>query len=214
MRIPIFFKNILEKLHINISYHREPSTSQEARITVAGDNYAPINGVVNAQAPQSIPLADAFKIEISTMGVSINANSRTADGMAISFSLTVPIRIKNLSRDQITIQNLQASLQLPEGYSNSLYYRDLIRNSLDIGGRNHIGGTYLFSAQIAGITPERGTTHGNPVWEANRDRLIANLHAGQIKVKFTGRCVSLNEDISINKEFDLTQEILPKLLSR
>ena len=212
--MPQFFKNILEKLNINISYHREPSASQEVNITVHGDNNAPITGVTSTQILQPASLAEAFKIEISSEGASVNVNHRTADDMAISFSLTVPIRLKNLSSDQITVQSLRASLQLPEGYSSSLHYTDLIRNSLDIGGRNHIGGTYLFSAQIAGVTQERGTTYGNPAWEANRDRLVANLHTGQVKVKFTGRCFSLDENIPIDKEFDLTQEILLKLLSR
>jgi len=156
-----------------------------------------------------VPLSRALKIELDNHGVGFNSTLTGGDHLVEKFSVTINLRINNLSAKKITLRNINATLQLPEGYEDKNPFHTNLSSS-GINGEDFVSGNFAFMGKI----PREGSSQGTREWFewlANRGRILEGLPTARLIFRLTGEAVSNDDLVPINQEFDITQEILPKL---
>lgn len=153
-------------------------------------------------------LGENFKIEIEK--ISFNRGVTTQEGLAESFSLTIPLLIKNLSDDKIMIRNIKPTLELPDGYKWYMSYDSINSpNGRDIVGKNFLPCTFVFGVNIKGR--EKGVNDQNPEYVSNKDKILSEISSAKIRFRLTVEVVSLDGTRTMENFFDITDVLLPQM---
>lgn len=151
---------------------------------------------------------DELRIEAEIDKVVFNKIVTTAEGLAESFTLIVPVLIKNPSENKIRIRNIRPTIELPSGYQWHMFYEDLNSpGGRDINGRDFLGCKFGFAANIIGR--EKGVKETNTEFVGNRDRILSEIPSAKILFHFAAEAMSLEGTTTISEEYDLTDTLLP-----
>ena len=150
----------------------------------------------------NVPVIDVEKVGFSQ-------NARTKEKLAESFSVSVPILIRNFSAGKISLRNIQAYLEVPAGYDCRMFYSD-IKNPEDFAAKDFVSRTFQFMVSITGGTGVMNAQ--NSIWEENKNKIIANIASAKFTFHIKAESVALKGVSTLEKSFDLNSEILPHLL--
>ena len=167
-----------------------------------GDRIKATREKIEEAGSEGIPV-----IEVEKIG--FNGSARTKEKLAETFSVSIPILIKNFSNGKITVRDIRVSLQVPDGYDCSIVYTDA-KSQEDIAAKDFVSRTFLFSVAISGRAG--GIGPHNPVWEACKNKVIAEINSAKFILHVKAGAVSLKGTAVVEKSFDLTSEILPELI--
>ncbi len=152
--------------------------------------------------------SDLPKIEIEKVGFSKIVTTR--EGLAESFTLMIPVIIKNLSSRKILVRDIRLSLELPEGYQSHIFHDGI--NAPDgryINAEEFLPGKFGFATNIKGR--EKGVNEQNAEYMTNKDKILAALGTAKIVFRISVEIVTLGDKISIEEAADLTAELLPQI---
>ena len=150
------------------------------------------------------------EIEVEKSKIGFSKAVTLANGLAESFTIMVPVIIRNLSNDKIQVRNIRTILELSEGYQWHEFYNDINPpNGRNINGRDFLPCTFGFAVNIKGR--ELGVNNENPLFVANRDKILSELSSKKIIFKFVAEIVSLDGTNPIEEVSDLTSILIDKI---
>ncbi len=156
---------------------------------------------------EEVPETETVDIEVES--ARLHKGSTTSDGVAESFSVHIPLVIRNFSKKKVTLRAMQATMSVPQGYDCAAFGGDL-KTQEEINGEDLITRNCLFSISIAG---RHGGAHsGNPEWLKNKNTIIEKIADAEFQFRIKFEVISLKGKATIEKTFDLNSDILPHIL--